>query len=858
MGSKRKAPDDKNKKRTTAQEGAARVVQVKAEKHEPAVKAGVQNAEAAVEIKERPRLLKMPSLSLRPGRATLLLGAILLLALVIRLLPMTFSIVNGRVDFAEFDPYYHMRRIVDMVQNFPSVNSFDSYVNYPYGYAIGWPPLFDLTAAVFSLVVGLGSPGRLTIEVASSIVPIIMGLLSIVAGYYLVKDIVNEKAALLSSLFMAIMLGAVYTQVFAYVGHHVLEVLGALSLYLLFMRGVSGAKGEGMRLSNLLSHKKPLAYAALAGVAMAALIFSWDGAVVYIAVVAAYAFIQYAYDAFKKESSEYLTVVGAVASAVAFVIVTPFAALSGSGQSFSFSFVYLSWFHIIFLLSMTLFFVIVGVLYKVTSDRKYPWYLSPLAVIVILAAAVAGIWLALPGLYSTLMGGVDFLTGSGSVLSAINEIEPLFYPGGQFSWAIPWTYFSTAGLLAILGLAAFVAVKLIDKKLTNGELFLLVWTAIVLVLGIMQARFVYLLAVIVAIFAGYLVYKAFELSGLFIALGMEKTRTKKSGQAAKGKPSGEAVITPPMVAVLIVAAIALAPIIWTSVSFCTSNQYYYTTDWDNACQWVDAHTPATSDVYSASQGTHPQYGIMSWWDYGDYILYEAERPAIANNFQTGVADSANFFVAQNEASANAIMDKDNAKYVMLDYRQGSPYAGVSDGIFENMPNLAGQDSNNYHMSYLMPVPYGTDQEFDGSDLYYNTMYSRLFNGDGLGGNDKLGVSQSGLQHYRLLYETNGIDPVKVFQYVKGATIEGNASPGAKVEISLGVATPYGNETYYSSTTADPAGAYSFTVPYPTSGVSGIVQTGSAYIITSGASSISVQVSQDAADNGGTINAGGNP
>jgi len=475
----------------------------------------------------------------------------------------------------------------------------------------------------------------------------------------------------------------------------------------------------------------------------------------------------------------------------------------------------------------------------------------------VLAAAVAGIWLALPSLYNTLMGGVDFLTGSGSVLSAIQEIEPLFFPGGQFSWAIPWTYFSTAGLLAILGLLAFIAVKLMDKKLTNGELFLLVWTAVVLVLGVMQARFVYLLAVIVAIFAGYLVYQVFEMSGLFVAIGIGKAPTKKGGQASKGKSSSQAVITPPMVAVLIVAALAIVPILWTTVSFCTSNQYPWTTDWDTAGQWVDAHTPATSNVYSANQGTHPQYGIMSWWDYGDYILYEAERPAVANNFQTGIADSANYFISQDEASADAILDKDNVKYVMLDLRMGSPWAGVTDGIFENMPDLAGQNTNNYHMSYLMPVPDGTNQVLDGSDLYYNTMYSRLFNGDGLGGKDELGVNQSGLQHYQLLYETHGVDPVKVFQYVKGATIAGNATPDSSVQISLSVATPDANETYYGSTTAGPTGAYSFTVPYPTSGLTGVVMTGPAYVITSGGSSVSVQVSQDEADNGGTVNAGGN-
>ncbi len=856
MGSKRKAPGDKSKKIDSAHEGSPHAGRIQAEKHEPDARAKVQKADNPGGLSEKPGLLKTSWLSLRPDRTTLLLGAILLLALIIRLLPITYSIVGGHVNFAEFDPYYHMRRIVYTVQHFPSVNSFDSYVNYPYGYVVGWPPLFDIIAATFSLIVGLGSPSRFTIEIASSIVPMIMGLLSIVAAYYLVKDAINERAALLVSLFMAIMLGSVYTQVFAYVGHHVLEVLGALVLYLLFMRGVSNAHGEKMSFSNLLDHKKPLAYAALAGVAMAALIFSWDGAVVYIGVIAAYAFMQYAYDAFTKERSEYLTAVGAVASAVAFVIVTPFAVFSGAGRSFTFSFVYLSWFHIIFLLSMALFFVVLGALYKATLARKYPWYISMIAVIVLIIAAIAGIWLELPGLFNTLMDGVQFLTGGSSVLSAIQEIEPLFYSGGQLSMDVPWTYFSTAGLMAILGLFTFVAVKLTDKKLTNAEIFLLVWTVIVLILGVMQQRFVYLLAASVAIFAGYFVYQAFELSGLFNVLGLEKVPAGRKGQSAKGKSSSAAVITPPMVAVLIVAALALSPIIWTTISYNLSNPYYYTTDWNEACQWVNAHTPVTSYAYSADQGTHPEYGIMSWWDYGNYILYEAERPAVANNFQTGVVDSANFFIAQDEASADAIMDKLNARYVMLDDRQGSSWAGVPDGIFENMPNLAGDDSDSYHMSYVMPVPDGSDRVLDGSDKYYNTIYSRLFNGDGLGGMDPLGIDQSGLGHYRLLYETQGIDPVKVFQYVKGATINGTASPGAIVDISLNVSTPDGNETYYSTTTSDTGGAYSFTVPYPTSGLSGVVQTGPAYTISSGTSSISVQVSEEATDNGETVNAGG--
>ena len=305
MGSKRKAPAENKKKHDVDRD-----VQDKsrpAEKSRPAPDVAADPKEAGG--------IRMPSFKLT--NTHLFLAGILALALVIRMLPILYSIVNGRVIFAEFDPYYHMRRIVYSVDHFPFVNSYDSYVNYPYGYIVGWPALFDLIAAAFSLIVGLGSPSRFTIEIASALVPVLMGLISIVLAFLLVKDIINEKAALFVSLIMAVMWGAVYTQLFGYVGHHVLEIIVLLAMYLFFMRGVSAARSEGMTFSNMLSHKKPLAYAVLAGIVIAASFFSWDGAVVYIAVLIAYAFVQFIYDAYTRDDSHYLSVVGAVASVVA-------------------------------------------------------------------------------------------------------------------------------------------------------------------------------------------------------------------------------------------------------------------------------------------------------------------------------------------------------------------------------------------------------------------------------------------------------------------------------------------------------------------------------------------------------------
>ena len=785
-------------------------------------------------------------------RTALLLGAVMALALVIRLLPMTFSFINGHVIFAEFDPYYHMRRIMFTVEHFPSVSSFDSYVNYPLGYIVGWPPLFDILGASLSLLAGLGHPSDFTVELTSAMLPVALGVLSIIPLYYIVKDIIGKNAALIASLVMAILPGSVFRTIFGFTDHHALEVFLLLLTYLLFTRAVNSAKSGGLSLSSLTSasglkaQKTPIIYAALAGLGIASMVFAFDVSALFVSILVAYAFIQFAIDSLDRVSSQYLAIAGAIASLVALLVVAPPILVSPAGQSFEISMVYLSWFHIFYLLAMVGFFAIMGGLTNGLAARKAPWYLAS-----VIFAAFAGIVaiatdLVSPKIFGEIGQGLGFLSGSGGMAANISEMQPLLNFSSSSWYVIPWNYFSFAGLLAILGVAAYVLSIMRGDRLKNAEIFLIVWTAVVVAVGVFQTRWVYLLAVTVSIFAGYLLYAALSLAGLDQVLNDTKSKKKSSRSGS--------LITPALVGVSIVALVLMVPVLDASVTIAdTPDQMILS--WNEACSWVKNNTPATLDLYSAGQGTQPGYGIMTWWDYGNYVLYVAGRPAISNNFQTGIPSSSHFFIAQNETSADAIMDSVNAHYVMVDYRMGSGYAGVANGIFENMPELAGDDTASYHMSYYSIQPSGVISAVDGSEKYYDTMYSRLYNDEGMGGRNKLGNVTDGLERYRYIYTNDGTDPVKVFEYVNGARITGKAEPNAKVELSLNITAPDGEKTYRESTTADQHGAYIFTVPYPTSDSSMPVKTGDAYTVTSGSSSIKVQVSSDAITAGTTITAG---
>ncbi|HEY3421882.1 MAG TPA: oligosaccharyl transferase, archaeosortase A system-associated, partial [Methanocellaceae archaeon] len=713
----------------------------------------------------------------------LLLGAVMVIALAIRLLPLAFSFVNGHVIFAEFDPYYHMRRIMYTVEHFPSVSSFDSYVNYPLGYIVGWPPLFDILGASLSMLAGLGHPSDLTVEITSAMLPVALGVLSIIPLYFIVKDALGKNAALIASLVMAILPGSVFRTIFGFTDHHALEVFLLLLTYLFFTRAATSAKLGSLSLlgaQGLRAQKKPLIYAALAGIGVASMVFAFDVSALFVSILVAYAFIQFAIDSLDRVSSQYLAIVGTIASLVAVLIVAPPILVSTAGQHFQISMVNLSWFHIIYLLGMVGFFVIMGALSYALAARKAPWYLASLIFVALAGIAAIVTDLLSPQVFVEIGQGLGFLSGSGGMAVNISEMQPLLNFSSSTWYIIPWNYFSVAGLLAILGVAAYVLSIRRNDKLKNIDIFFLVWTATVVAVGLFQTRWVYLLAVTVSIFAGYILYLALSLAGLDKALRPNDTKSKK-----RSSGSGPALITPALVAVSIIALVILIPVLDTSITIAdTPSQMILS--WNEACSWVKDNTPATSDLYSADQGTQPGYGIMTWWDYGNYVLYVAGRPAVSNNFQTGIPSSSHFFIAQDEASANVIMDSVKARYVMVDNRMGSQAAGVSGGIFENMPQLAGDDVDSYHMSYYSLQPSGVAANMDGSEKYYDTMYSRLYNYDGLGGKNKLGNMTSGLGRYRYIYANSGVDPVKVFEYVNGAKVTGKAEPNAKVELSLNI------------------------------------------------------------------------
>jgi dolichyl-diphosphooligosaccharide--protein glycosyltransferase len=316
-----------------------------------------------------------------------------------------------------------------------------------------------------------------------------------------------------------------------------------------------------------------------------------------------------------------------------------------------------------------------------------------------------------------------------------------------------------------------------------------------------------------------------------------------------------------------------------------SGQY----EWYEALTWMKEKTPQPDlPYYSIYEKPLPgqkynysknDYGVMSWWDYGHIITYWGHRIPNANPFQAGIGGGANhapgastFLIAPTEDEANKVLDD-----LGINGNPGARYV-VSNAYmaYSIQPVFAKWDTwEMYEQGYYEQVRTSQGTQVWPTMKYYNTMESKLHIFD-----------TNGLRNYRLVHEstpnpyTSGgneekvyksiyntlnrasLIPVedsgyaKIFEYVKGAKITGNAPPNSIVTLTNTIKTNIGRTFQYKQVTSS-NGTYDLIVPYSTLGpISGETQfdtepTG-AYTVTAGNISKPVEINEKDVLEGGTV------
>jgi oligosaccharyl transferase (archaeosortase A-associated) len=717
--------------------------------------------------------------------------AIALVAFSLRLFAGRLSLTEKGIVFPGYDEYYHIRRILYTVNNFPHTLWFDSYLNYPHGLDITWPPLFDQICAGLSLAFGQHSqPG---VEMVSALVPAVVGTLAAVVIYYLVKELFNSTAALLASFMTALAPNYLVNTLFASIDHHGLEVLLQLCTILFIAFAIS--RGE-----------KRYLFAALGGLAMAALAYTWGGADVYLGIFPIYLAVLITIDlrngVFSRQTGETLL----AAFGLALILVLPFWKDPWISPSF------------IGLAAMIGAMLVMLGLGWFIRQRNVSWMAFPLCLLALVVLFFLLSWLmgGLSGLGLLVSGGLQYIWG-GKMAGRIAEAEPLIYDADTLFAAMR----SVLGLnfiFTVAGIAACISYFHASKGgRRQGQLLLLVWVVVSLLLTIGQKRFLYLSSISIGVFISILAIFARDL----MQRKWPRPKHKHTTTAVAG-----------LMLLLILPTLS-------DTAYVAFNSYPdITGDWFDSLVWLRENTNATSYYDNPTQKA--EYGVMSWWDYGNWILYLAKRPVVANNFQAGLEDSAKFYLSESEEEASSVLDARGSKYILANYFL----------IYDKLPSLANWANEDIY-SYLNFVESDGNIIIQPQERLYRTTLGRLYLLDG-----------AGMAHFRLIHESKtflGQNPpkseVKIFEYVPGALLRVKGSPDQKAGALLNLTSNQGRDFVYINEGSFQGGMFEIRVPYSTDNRNGTHALGPYLVFVGnkfGIEKLNVDVSEEEIRAGKTI------
>ncbi len=802
----------------------------------------------------------MAPAALKDHKTTLTAAALLLFMLVavlLRAIPHAVLVDGSFTSLIGADAWYNLRQVEVIAANYPGYAWFDPMTAYPTGKEIAWGPLFPFITATACIVAGAAS--RPEIVYTAAWVPPLLAAAVVPVVYLTGKTLAGRKTGLVAAGLITIVSASFFARsIFGFVDHHVAETLFSTLFCLAYIAALAYAARHPVTLAETKT-VLPVALLALgAGAAYLLGLLVMPTMILFALIAGVFTIAQAARNHLDGTGPEGLLVVNAVAFAVpaVFLPLSGFMVDSMSLSLYSVAHVYAY----LLLIGAT---VLLSGISMALKDKRNE-YLAALAALGVAAVA----FLTLSDIGKVMANGLAAFFGQNMSATAIREMGP-------WDLGLAWQSFNVGLLLIPAGLA--VLALRARRKNRPELLFAIVWSVVILIATIQHLRFEYYLAVNLALLAAVVIAWALD-------YGLEKTTAylrEPEGKKKKQKTLPAAEVAAVAVAVLLVVALVGASAS-ENIGYATNGvpRTMLADDWRDALEWMNANTPGPGvdyyAIYEEDGFTYPEgaYGVMSWWDYGHWITFIAQRIPNTNPFQDNVRRASGFFLATAEEKADAALASAGSRYVVTDGRMAAegfpaiaywqdatagtdPYAtALLVSVGENTYSIEPFYKEAYYetMAVRLQALDGTGVEPEKA-LYveYDTAsvpetgYARLTGSremspaeaqaavDAYAGPGKAAVFGSdaatppgtvpALRHYRLVYESSpdAETSVKVFEFVEGAVI-----PGEGV-IEVTVVTNTGREFVYRQQSENGT----FIVPYSTTGNPYDVKTAGNYRIVGG-------------------------
>ena len=592
-----------------------------------------------------------------------------------------------RVLFSGNDAWYHYRTVGYTLRHWPQTIPFDPWTSFPTGTAVGqFGTLYDQIIATAALLMGLGSPTERTVALALLFAPAVFGVLTAIPVYLIGTRLGGRFGGVIAVVILALSPGDFLRRsLVGFSDHHVAEAFFQAFAVLAVLVAVEVARRE-KPVYELLAERepeglrRPLGWAALAGVAIALYIWVWPPGVFLVGILGAYFAVGLTAAYLAGESPEHVAIVGAVALSVAGVLtLVPLTTTSVSPTDFS-------------VLQPALAFgvaagcVFMAWLARAWDERGLSRLGYPAAIVGGVALLAGVVSIALPDVAALIRSQFLRVAGFGTSATArtVGEAQPipLDQAGSYFYFFYGLTY-----------LTAAVAALLMCWRIVRGTddrrpeyLLVIVWTIFLTAATLTQVRFNY-----------YLVVPVAALNAFFVGWLVRLVRSTESAERDADRNWLGGLETYHVVVIVAAILLITAPLVVRG-QYPTASEYADSsadpgevTGWEGSLEWLRTNTPkpgtySGADNPMAYYGSYPQvddfdyppgaYGVMSWWDYGHFITSIGKRIPVANPFQQNAVTAANFLLATNESHAIEELPKDQGgqgvRYVMLDWKLADP------------------------------------------------------------------------------------------------------------------------------------------------------------------------------------------
>lgn len=595
------------------------------------------------------------------------------------------DIMGDTIRFPSVDAYYYLSAADYTYENWPEVEHFNSMLSWPDGVGVGLRPLNGWLIATTAKFFGLN------IDIVGAYSPAILGVLILVPVLFIGWVLWNRWVGLIGVGLLAVIQGEFLGRTsLGFCDHHALEIFLATMTILML----------------LLALKRRWQWAFGAGIFLGLYYLNWSGAPLITIIILLFLGIQAIWTHWAGQSVKKLCVVVFTTLFVSCAVFMPFRHSELT--------------YMLFLSLAVLVPIAIYAISVITSRYKPYWY--PVGLV---AVAVLGYWLLTLVFADTIKSGFIELSGLAGLVGksgyglerTISEVQPLFAPYGKFTMSLMWGGYGLVFFAGIIGMLLL----LWRNRDHSGTLLIIVWSLAMIIVTLMQRRFGYYLAINLCLLSGYAWYVAMS------AIGWRKYTKKETKRKNVSQWYFSKTII--VIGALLILASMIIPNYTLSSREAKYHPYAIPPAWLEATEWIRTETPVTSytakvaddgeSIVVTSINTESDYGVLSWWDYGYWILRLGERPVPCHPGGGSSDKSAQFFVAQTTAEADAIIDKLECRYVIIDYQ-------MVTSKFYAMPILAevkGFTDANYNDSMICRLYYsangitGYREVFGSTDQY---------------------------------------------------------------------------------------------------------------------------------------------